>query len=669
VLSGQDEASAVRVRAARDMIVPGLILGYALATLGGPHRPAMIAVAGVLLAVPGLFWWRASVLARSRARSPIRYAAEVLQLLGAGLVSLLDGGVASPAGAMPLFALVIIALRTRPAPFAALAAVGAATYATVAVLGAPGPPGYALACLLGFGGVSYLCLRHAVALASLRRRLAWVSRTDPLTGVLNRRGFDERLESVFAGAVRTGAPMTLVLADLDLFKQVNDRYGHQTGDRLLVSLADRLGQRLGVPDAVGRIGGDEFAVVLAGVGPQEAAAVVRRLREDVGGLLPASFGFACFPADGDSTAGLRRAADARVYVDKVSRDRHPPSADAVAEVIGTGRGSGPSIRVSARERRRRSVIDIGWMSMLGSGCGLLYAAAFAGGHPHRVPIAVLAALLGLAGAGFVIAADRVSRLTWARQFVFLGSLIQVAFIGGMAALDGGVTGVPALALLAPVPLIALSSPLRVSLPVGGLFAVVYLGVAGLVGASSGWYVTLHLGGTAVVCAICAAQGREAGRQRRQLTELSRRDALTGLLNRRGFGERCSDELAGRGGEVALLIVDLDDFKQVNDRFGHEAGDDLLRWVADTLTAHLDPWAAVGRLGGDEFVVLLTGPSAARAPAVADGVRAALAARTGAGLGLAAFGRDGDDFESLYACADARLYADKKARPVFTPPPR
>jgi diguanylate cyclase (GGDEF)-like protein len=292
------------------------------------------------------------------------------------------------------------------------------------------------------------------------------------------------------------------------------------------------------------------------------------------------------------------------------------------------------------------------MSMLGGGCGLLYVVGFAAWQPA---ILVLAALLFTAGAALTVAAGPLSRFTRARPVVFAAAVVEAGLIGGMALLDGGVSGVCALALLVPMPLIALTSPLRVSVWVGGLFATVYLTVAALAGTPGAWYVALHLGGTAVVCAVCAVQGRAAGRQRRQLIELSRRDPLTEVLNRRGFEHRFAEELA-KGQVAALLIVDLDGFKQINDQYGHEAGDDLLRWVAATMTASLDSRDVVGRFGGDEFVSLLTVDD----PAVLGRLRTALTERTGASFGTAVLGRDGDDFAALYAHADANLYAEKRA---------
>ncbi|MCM4078321.1 GGDEF domain-containing protein [Paractinoplanes hotanensis] len=139
----------------------------------------------------------------------------IVPLLAAALLSLMHGGVGGPFGPLIPFCVVIIALRARPQRFLVVSAVGLIAYWVVALLGEPAPPGYAVACTLGFAGVSYLCLKHTAALASLRRRLDQVSITDPLTGALNRRGFDVRLESELAN----GRPVTLLLADLDLFKQ------------------------------------------------------------------------------------------------------------------------------------------------------------------------------------------------------------------------------------------------------------------------------------------------------------------------------------------------------------------------------------------------------------------------------------------------------------------
>lgn len=168
----------------------------------------------------------------------------------------------------------------------------------------------------------------------------------------------------------------------------------------------------------------------------------------------------------------------------------------------------------------------------------------------------------------------------------------------------------------------------------------------------------------------------------ELERLSRRDPLTGLLNRRSFDEALETQLAytrryGRGG--AVLIVDLDRFKSINDELGHAAGDEALREVAHILSANLrqtdtvgrDPEGVAARLGGDELALLLPEADAAGVEAVADRLVAALAAsplgidgrevQLGISVGAAVFDQDGcPPAKDLLAAADRAMYAVKAA---------
>jgi diguanylate cyclase (GGDEF)-like protein len=112
------------------------------------------------------------------------------------------------------------------------------------------------------------------------------ARTDPLTGVSNRRHFIELTTSSLAFARRYHRPMTIAYIDLDNFKQINDRFGHQVGDEVLRTVARTVRGRLRATDVVGRLGGDEFAVCLPETGAEAAALVLEKLRADCTAALP-----------------------------------------------------------------------------------------------------------------------------------------------------------------------------------------------------------------------------------------------------------------------------------------------------------------------------------------------------------------------------------------------
>jgi diguanylate cyclase (GGDEF)-like protein len=189
-------------------------------------------------------------------------------------------------------------------------------------------------------------------------------------------------------------------------------------------------------------------------------------------------------------------------------------------------------------------------------------------------------------------------------------------------------------------------------------------VAVLAGPAEPWVVVWHLIVFVVVSVTCGAQGRVAAAQRARLSHLSRTDVMTGCLNRRGFEEHVASALARaeRGGPTpSLLLIDLDKFKQVNDTYGHAAGDELLQWVGRTLKHAVRAEDSVARLGGDEFAVLLSACPVSEAPTVAERLRAQLAERTSVSIGLATLGEHGSDREALYWHADALLSAEKAAR--------
>jgi diguanylate cyclase (GGDEF)-like protein len=149
----------------------------------------------------------------------------------------------------------------------------------------------------------------------------------------------------------------------------------------------------------------------------------------------------------------------------------------------------------------------------------------------------------------------------------------------------------------------------------------------------------------------------------QVQTAARTDALTGLLNHGAMQVRMREEIARArrdGTPLSFVIIDLDDFKRVNDMRGHHAGDELLRQVAALLQAELRPYDQVARYGGDEFVLLLPGSDEATARAVAERVRDAMAASmVGAcSLGVAQW-HDPLDADALLEHADRALLLAKR----------
>jgi diguanylate cyclase (GGDEF)-like protein len=190
------------------------------------------------------------------------------------------------------------------------------------------------------------------------------------------------------------------------------------------------------------------------------------------------------------------------------------------------------------------------------------------------------------------------------------------------------------------------------------------------------YLALAAGFLAATWVMVGLKKRLVAAEVRQ-RDFANRDPLTGVGNRRYFDATMKRELErrtrpfGRRGldssPMALLIVDLDDFKGVNDRYGHQAGDLVLQAVADCILSVLRSTDALARIGGDEFAIIAPGAHGEGAARMAESVRTAVACaepgedapRPSASVGWAVFPDDGQDFETLMRSADERLMRLKR----------
>jgi PAS domain S-box/diguanylate cyclase (GGDEF) domain len=169
-------------------------------------------------------------------------------------------------------------------------------------------------------------LRDISRRKATEERLHELATTDGLTGLANRRHFMNQVRLEFERAARSKLPLTLIMLDADLFKNINDTHGHDTGDRVLCLLAETIRQRLRTIDSVGRLGGEEFAILLPETDVDGAVQVAERIRKAVelasvstplgDCRITASLGLAVLTADMKDIGGLLRRADAALYTAK-----------------------------------------------------------------------------------------------------------------------------------------------------------------------------------------------------------------------------------------------------------------------------------------------------------------------------------------------------------------
>lgn len=176
--------------------------------------------------------------------------------------------------------------------------------------------------LIGYRGILHDVSEHVLH----QRQLFDLAHQDALTGLGNRKAFHEDLARHLHGGA---LPLALIFLDLDRFKQVNDRFGHDVGDALLVCMAERLCNALRQPDKAYRLGGDEFTVIVPMTEPQAASALARRLLKVLGepvsvrelsiDFVTPSIGLALAPAHASKVDALVRAADQAMYQAKRQR--------------------------------------------------------------------------------------------------------------------------------------------------------------------------------------------------------------------------------------------------------------------------------------------------------------------------------------------------------------
>ena len=303
-----------RVRTLRFVSLAAIAVALAASTPW--QSPAYL----LLAAAAGVVFVAVDLTIRRVSRPELVSAAAIITTLGLIAIGVaLTGGPRSPELPWLVLPLGVAAARFRPQvvvvalaiTLAALAAVtvGAHTSATVA----NPTPAIATAGL----ALSLLSIVWAMQAAELEQREAAVH--DPLTSLLNRNSLPVRFAELAHQARISGRPISVVICDVDSFKQINDTYGHDRGDRVLVEVAAALRRQLRSFELIYRLGGEEFLVLLPGVGRRRATEIAERLRTAVeqakpaGLAVTASFGTACASGQTASFNFLYKLADQALY--------------------------------------------------------------------------------------------------------------------------------------------------------------------------------------------------------------------------------------------------------------------------------------------------------------------------------------------------------------------
>lgn len=524
--------------------------------------------------------------------------------------------------------------------------------------------------------------QHRLHRALLRNRM--LSEFDELTQALNMRALRHRLEAAIAdtrGAEDTS--LSLISLDLDDFKSVNDTHGHSTGDRMLANVAQAIREQLSPGEILARRGGDEFLIMTAR-GPEPAAELAARVRASVIGArmrlcpeMTADAGVALIAyLDEESLDDMLARADAALYEVKEAShggsptDRREPATD-LTHTPRIGSLAPVTVSTDSEASFDISVRRTAWR---------LLAAFFA--------VLAMTPLLALIGSleGFFSGADI---LIFGPSAV----LAATALFAGRRPMGARWLGIGlVLALVVLTAVIAQAGEGRNALidlfilpaalacyAVGARVAAVYATVAMVL---FGYFLTttpmpeihgVRMIQTAVIVGlVCIILPGVVKRGRRTVAEnerLSGIDPLTGVANVRAMRHRLATELnrIDDARELTLLAIDLDNFKLVNDRYGHTTGDRLLRAVARAIKGKVRDEDLVVRRGGDEFVAVVAHDGEIDPQELAERIEQEIAdARTAicpdlnplASVGWVT-GRPGDTPAELLARADSKEKAAKR----------
>jgi diguanylate cyclase (GGDEF)-like protein len=308
-----------------------LLLCYLGLTPDDPHRRALVIVdvAAIVISVVviGPVGTR-SLTTRWRGAFFLWWSLGTIGVIAVGLG--LDGGAGSPIAGLLVLPVLFGGLLYSLQAVVGLAVAALATFGLTFAFSDAGDGSRALltAVMIGVaGGISATASMNRKIweqeLTALTERLHGLATHDGLTGCLNYQAFQGAIATEATRADRYGRPFSVVIADVDGFKAINDRYGHGEGDAALTAVVDAMLRGVRTSDLVGRIGGDEFAMLFPETASAEARGLVERIRTETPtrstpAVVTLSFGVATWLGQGDSAEELLRRADSALYEAKRS---------------------------------------------------------------------------------------------------------------------------------------------------------------------------------------------------------------------------------------------------------------------------------------------------------------------------------------------------------------
>ncbi len=462
-----------------------------------------------------------------------------------------------------------------------------------------------------------------------------LSETDELTGVANTRRLRQRLAAEFSRELRDGDfRLALLAIDLDDFKGVNDRYGHSTGDMVLIDTAHAIESHIEPSDLVARRGGDEFSLLVLDRPERPAAEVVEHVREAIArrravlcpDITPSASVGVVYRELGEGVERFFERADDELHERKrewyalrdMGADGTAPQAlrepHLTAVTGGESRTAKPRDLAARREDSRVEPHDVtirraAWrilaVFLFALGAIVPLLAAVGHGEGLMTPPVVTICYLTVIGSGVCIFMSTRETAYWQIDAALAATVIATAALIAVApearnslaelmmgpALIAAYAAVRRAAIAYVIVCLSAYTYFLTTLPNENL---VIRGIqTSLVVVLLVWMITRGL-----------ERARAVSEENERLSGV---DPLTGLANLRRLRSRLEDELARCetvGGHVTLFALDLDNFKEVNDRYGHTTGDRVLVAVAEALEREIRLYDMAARRSGDEFMAVV-----------------------------------------------------------------